>query len=36
MSEKRTGLWYSCCMKAMLMLGIVALVVYLLALVVGG
>jgi len=32
----RTGLWYSCCTRAFVVLGTLALAGYLLALVVGG
>jgi len=36
MAYKRTGLWYSCCVKATLLVGCMALAVYLLAALIGG
>ena len=35
MTEKRTGLWYSCCTRAVMMVGGLALAIYLLALIGG-
>ena len=36
MTEKRTGLWYSCGTRAVMMIGSLALAVYLLAALIGG